>query len=490
MVKLWNKISSNVKQNLGIFLIALVFFIFVPRLFGLEYISGSGSMLNTHKLIGLKLLGYDYKFSILETPKPLVDILLIFSSINIFNFLIPLACAAWLVCACYLCRRYTGSAWDGVFVFLLFIFSNTVVLPDFVFLNSGISAVYFAWLMLAVICFSRGSYGWCALMLLGGGLVRPEAWVASFLFVGWVLLKHRKEFRKKYLICLAAPFLWILFDWRISGDFFYSSHQIHNYCKVSGFVPIDFKSFWLMLAFFIRHYFGLFIVVIGSAGAIATVRWFKSADGGRAVYALMVLAVIPIGLYAMNALCSEDLFLYPRFFVSLLFFASFGVVLLSAALIKNKLLRTCVLSFILLIAFRSDMVVGLYKAHAVDRTKSESINNVFSFLDGYLPGHKIKGQVALGSSVDAFSSRYGTIFSKQTVNIRELGSNLDLLDKLVPGIFIWIPFDSTISGSRFDFLASPQDRLVSGYIFSPLFIGKDGMGIVYSVKRERKLLVR
>lgn len=68
--------------------------------------------------------------------------------------------------------------------------------------------------------------GWPVLaLLLPAGLLRPEAWVLAGLY--WLYLFPAKEWRERVplaLLVAAAPVLWAIGDWAVTGDLLHSFH--------------------------------------------------------------------------------------------------------------------------------------------------------------------------------------------------------------------------------------------------------------------------
>ena len=66
------------------------------------------------------------------------------------------------------------------------------------------------------------SYGILVLLLLAG-LLRPEAWLLSLVYVGWLARDHaRRELLKPALLAIAAPVLWGMSDLLVTGDALHS----------------------------------------------------------------------------------------------------------------------------------------------------------------------------------------------------------------------------------------------------------------------------
>lgn len=464
------------RQNVVIFIGAFLIFLFVPMWFNIDYIAA----VDSHKIMWLKFIGYDYTFSIFEGPKPLLSFLAGILPVSIFPLLIPCFCAIWLLCLCIMSRRLTGSIQEGFFAFLLFIFSTPIILSEVIFSSVAMN-LYITLLILAVVFLVNEQYVYSSLFLFLGGLIRPEVWLNSFLFIAWVLFLKRNKFKLIYCLALIAPFLWIVYDFIISGDMFYSSHAAQDYCRIAQFIPIGFKDFWPMFLFFVRNFFGGWLMVLGIISAVLALALPMRRKGKKIIIILLIIGFVPVFFYFLESF-KCNLFIYPRFFLFFILSSCFCAALLPFLFFSNKRIRLVFLMLIFLCSFKTKSVTNLIESNKREKIRTEAAREVFVFLDGYFKSPALFKKIVLGNNADSFSLRYGQDFSHKVVDFREIGSNPEMVKLIVPALAVWLPFNTNGSGSRFDFLSVPK-RVTGGYIFSPLFVSHDKLGIVYLIEK-------
>jgi hypothetical protein len=152
----------------------------------------------------------DLELALAPTPHPLTNVLAMVLNQDI----VELLTWVWLALAGYLVYRL-GELWfntaTGVIAGLLFLTREPV-------LSFGLRAyvdVPFLCLVLGAILLEvkRPRAGWPVLALLAAaGLIRPEAWLFSVAYVIYL-----REWKWVWL-AIAAPVLWCLHDWALTGD--------------------------------------------------------------------------------------------------------------------------------------------------------------------------------------------------------------------------------------------------------------------------------
>jgi hypothetical protein len=147
----------------------------------------------------------------------------------------------------------------------------------------------------------RPRAGWPVLALLAAaGLLRPEAWLFSFVYVGWLAWETRR-FDPVFLIALVAPVGWMLHDVLVTGDPLHSwldtreSAQELNRITGIDHVPTTMPR---RLGEILRES-GLLAAAIGGVLAVA---WRRAERGVRIGVAAGVVAVVAFCILAAGGL--------------------------------------------------------------------------------------------------------------------------------------------------------------------------------------------
>jgi hypothetical protein len=147
----------------------------------------------------------------------------------------------------------------------------------------------------------RPRAGWPVLALLAAaGLLRPEAWLFSFVYVGWLAWETRR-FDPVFLIALVAPVGWMLHDVLVTGDPLHSwldtreSAQELNRITGIDHVPTTMPR---RLGEILRES-GLLAAAIGGVLAVA---WRRGERGVRIGVAAGIVAVVAFCILAAGGL--------------------------------------------------------------------------------------------------------------------------------------------------------------------------------------------
>ncbi len=147
----------------------------------------------------------------------------------------------------------------------------------------------------------RPRAGWPVLALLAAaGLLRPEAWLFSFAYVGWLAWETRR-FDPVFLIALVAPVGWMLHDLLVTGDPLHSwldtRENAQELNRITGIdhVPTTMPR---RLGEILRES-GLLAAAIGGVLALA---WRRGERGVRIGVAAGVVAVVAFCILAAGGL--------------------------------------------------------------------------------------------------------------------------------------------------------------------------------------------
>jgi hypothetical protein len=134
-------------------------------------------------------------------------------------------------------------------------------------------------------------------LLAVAGLLRPEAWVLSGLYVLWLWRGRANAERARYAaLAAAAPVIWAVSDWLITGD---PLHSLHGTADLA--IANDRRRTIAEVPYWTAQYFGYALrepLVIGVP--IGLVFAFKHARG-RAILPLAVVAAM-VAVFAVGPL--------------------------------------------------------------------------------------------------------------------------------------------------------------------------------------------
>jgi hypothetical protein len=378
-----------------------------------------------------------------------------------------------------LSKEITGKRIFGLFAVFFCFFCNAEIIAA-VFSGEW-TVIYPPLVFFALLFFMRQKYFLSSLIMLFAGLLRPESWLYSAFFLIW-MKSQKKHLKPLYFISLLAPFLWALFDWRLSGDWFYSYHATARHAAVSGFPVTTFFNFWPAVA---RNTFLLYNRVILSCGIIFVLmdllRSYKK-QGEKHGNLMMVMVILPFLFYWALSL-KGSIVVYPRFFAFSYAVIYFCAVLLPWLIFKErKILTIFFLVLLALVSFSRDNLGFAVTKRIYDDKIDKTSRELGDFLQGYLANHKVTGRVLAGNNAWYFSLRLGEEFSQKIIMFREAGTYPELLKEIPPGLAVYQKWGEAGAGEKFDFLRRPRKFVVKNkYIFNPLFVTGDKCGIVYEV---------
>jgi hypothetical protein len=249
---------------------------FMERAYGMSFLTG-----NLHKMI--------------ETPKPLWSLfwllgrtpnqLLIFVGLMVGAIFTLFALVSW---------KLSRSVLPGILASLLLVFGCKSVL-ELMAQGSWIIPYILLGLVFLLALYSR-RFGWATLAVGLIGLFRPDGWfLAVFLlvYVGW----RREGLKWYYFLPLLAPFLWMYYDHRISGDWLFTYRMTVAYAVLTGVPGTNFVNFWRVMLSDMVSSTGVLLLLYALAGIVYRARnLVREAKGSK------FLAVVLDPLFAVSLL--------------------------------------------------------------------------------------------------------------------------------------------------------------------------------------------
>ena len=197
----------------------------------------------------------------------------------------------------------------------------------------GVVDIWFLFLVFtaAAIEVHRPRRGWPVMLLLAlAGLIRPEAWVLSGVYVLWLLPeKGWRGIWPYVLMAASAPVLWLAWDWIVTGKPLYSLTSTR---ETAGEFKRNRGVFEAVKL--VPDYVGanekVVNVAIGGLGAVAALWMLKKK-------ALIPLALMITGVCTFLAIAAVGLSVIPRYLAipSILFNISVAVALTAWLLVKE-----------------------------------------------------------------------------------------------------------------------------------------------------------
>ena len=387
--------------------------------------------------------------------------------------------ASWPVCLCILAKKGGKGYLEGIIIFLFYIFTNAVILPDIIYALPFIYPLYLTLLLIGTITFLGGHYRYTSLCLFLAGLVRPEAWVFAGIYAAWSVYYYVKTGRRNIsaLLPFVSPLLWMLFDYRLSGNPLYSVQKVSYYADVSDLLLTRGNVFWPIMADVTWKLFGGWLVIAGFVGlGYAAVKAER-----RSARAMIVLTFTPVLFYWLDSLAG-GFYMFARFFTPTILGIYYGLVMGISLLIGNKVLRVSLLALLLIFTINKKAITIVAANLTTFPFVIETNKQVYNFIDVYLKTHPLPEKIAIGHvDIDSFSLRYGIEFSQHTVNIRDVAADINQFGQ--GGIIVWTYTCENASGLYFSFLAKPVKAICRGYKFTPIYITPNRLGVVYEVRR-------
>jgi hypothetical protein len=239
-----------------------VLYLLLPAVLGLDYrlLAQKGP----YQLMWLNLLGANYRLPI-ETPKPLHVLLAGLLGSGPAFYAVTCAMVGLCVAAAIrLGRAVTGSYWPGL-VTAMTVFA---LRGGFIYyiLIGGTEPFHAALVLLSLVVLADGRLHLAAFAVLVACLQRPETWLLAPLPLLLALVAKRR-FSPLLLLPLIAPFVWMVFDRAMTGDWLYSLH-VTSYYRIASGVPAaaGTGSFWGDMLVGLADVAGSVPVVVGLAG--------------------------------------------------------------------------------------------------------------------------------------------------------------------------------------------------------------------------------
>jgi len=197
----------------------------------------------------------------------------------------------------------------------------------------GVVDIWFLFLVFTAAAMEvhRPRRGWPVMALLAlAGLIRPEAWVLSGVYVLWLLPeKGWRGIWPYVLMAASAPVVWLAWDWIVTGRPLYSLTSTR---ETAGEFKRDRGVFEAVKL--VPDYVGanekIVNVAIGGLGAVAALYILKRK-------ALIPLALMVTGVCTFLAIAAAGLSVIPRYLAvpSILFNISVAVALTAWLLVKE-----------------------------------------------------------------------------------------------------------------------------------------------------------
>ena len=212
-------------------------------------------------------------------------------SVMVWVVLLAFGAVIWLT---YALGAQLGNRWVGL-VAAAVLLTRAAVLRDVVL--AYLDVPFAALIVGAVLLETRRRRRGLAVLvvLLVAGLLRPEAWVLSVLYVLYLWRGLSPRDRVRYgILALAAPILWVISDAVITGD---ALHSLHGTATLAGEADrrrrVDQVPYWTL------QYFGFTLRVSVLAGAVVGL-WFAWRRGVRAASVPIVAVIVLVAVFAVG----------------------------------------------------------------------------------------------------------------------------------------------------------------------------------------------
>ncbi|MBU0694201.1 MAG: hypothetical protein KKC11_05980 [Candidatus Omnitrophica bacterium] len=473
-----DKIIKGLNFKLFLFFLFLfIFFLSLPFLLGL---SCKENIHPSYRVTWFNFLGAHYKLPI-DTPKPLIVFLNAIVP-QTFGYLFPsLFSALWVLSFMGLTKKISGVYLNGFFASILCIFCNREVFCDF-FLTNYWPITYIPLLFFQILLFLKRRYAFCFCISLLTSLIRPESWFYTVFFIAYLYFKKEK-IKPIYLLPFIAPVIWVLFDYRISGDFFFGYRITQSYYLVSAseFHSTSFLSYWSEVMKGMLSRYEPFLLALGIFAIL--VRKIKSHFLER-IDILIILALFPFLAYWIFSL-KEDIIVMNRFFSFSISVFILYATLLPCFLLKKfsygKYLNLIYLLLLVSLSFNGNdlrRAVLKRKANMVIRSTAEEIG---VFLKDNLNEVSFSKTIIVPErETSYFSLMIGEQNSWKLVSFREIFSNVYTKD--LEGLAIYIDYHTWY----YEFLRNISYLNIRGekYILEPIYVTKNKVGTVYNIFKE------
>ena len=447
-------------------------------------------------------LGAHYKLAP-ETPKPLIMFLTGVLPQWFNFFLAPFLMAVTASSIFKIARHLKMSLLTAAFAVFFCLFCNNQVLPYF-FL-SGFSfwpLVYLALVFLQMLLFVKQRFSFAFILAFFASLVRPESWVITAIFLVYLLIRKEK-LKPIYFLPLAAPVLWILADWRISGDFFLSQKITTSYPAISAMEAVSFSAYWpKILGEIFQEYSAILFIFGVSAFILAKVNPVRAnahdAIASKAVsngvnskrfkdHDILFVCAAAIFLFYWVAALGKSVVVMTRFFA----WPVLMVTLYAASLVENSFRRNKIFIWINII-YLAATAFFTFNDQIWEFTGLRSRiyilqKSALKETEDFLLAHRDKVEEARYLIVPArktadFAFMLGEKNSHKIIYLREALTRKIDIDK---SIAVYV----NLATRGFDLLETPAVHAITlfskTYIFRPVHVSANGMTIVYRVDAAR-----
>jgi len=478
--------KNYIKKHIFIILTFLFFLLSFSWFF--HYFSSKFT--DGYKIMWLNFLGADYKLP-LETPKPLIALLAGVLS-HYYYFFIAFCLSLLGILLILFSQEFICFSINGLFAFLLYFFGNLEGLQYF--FSGYWPVVYLPFLFLSYLLFIKKYYSFSFFFLFLTGLIRPESWFIELIFLGW-LMARKEKIKIIYFLPLLSPLIWCVFDYKISGNPFFSYLITKRYALISGFAPVTFIKFfsYLFKSFFIHHNF--LLILLGISLILTRVMILRKNEE----ILLFIIGITPILFYWIFTL-KKEIIIYPRFFsffiltiyIYICFFPSFFLKKIKRKKMKS-FLNILFLSTLFLISF-DFKVFKKYIDKKVEKKKEFlELQEAVKFLKAYFAKEEMKEKVIISArKAGVFFLQLGPEFSHHTVYFREVGRHPALFSKNIPALAIYTcdvyknPLPTTLffvylhSGKESFIVNRPMHEI---YKVVPIFFSSHRKVIIYKISK-------
>jgi hypothetical protein len=364
--------------------------------------------------------------------------------------------------------------------FLYFFTSKEVLINFLLPVSWGIFYIPLIWWSVTLLILRR--YRPAAAIMFLSGLLRPESWLFGILMLVWFRLR-RIPLRPVYWLAAFAPFIWMLFDWRITGNLFASALITKQYGALTGFPITTFTSFWPMLIMITPYLYNPPILLCGSIGlgtyVFQSIRR-KHLSDYDIIFILSAATLIGYWLVTIG----QNIVIFPRFLVF-----PYSAIYLFAGLMPAFLSRRYILGYLLLallfIAARPEkLLINAARKYGNAQSSADAMREAGDFLEGYFKRRPSRGKILCEAGADYLSLRFGEDFSRRIIFFREIGSAAEF-DKTQVGLAIYQYWSEMPVHGKFLFLGGGRRVVLNNrYIFTPVFISRNRLAIVYEINRK------
>lgn len=209
------------------------------------------------------------RVKLIETPKPLWNLFWLLAGLpNQLYWVICLLIGGIFLLYPLISDRLCGSIIPGIVAALVTVFAFKEVLVLFLSGNWTIPYLFLGLLFLFALLSQR--WIWASLAAGLASLIRPETWLLAAFLPVYVRYRPTSpaggqptNLRWYLFAPLGAPLLWLLYDYRLSGDWLYSFRNTAAYAVLTGIPGTGFLTYWPELILDIADSTG--IVVLGYA---------------------------------------------------------------------------------------------------------------------------------------------------------------------------------------------------------------------------------